>query len=84
LSAAVLPERLEPPLRVLIEIVDNHAFFSTPLVKMRAHVSARRNLRCRSRGIAVLNAALYASGILARGSAEYPRYVYQEASDGSQ
>jgi D-threo-aldose 1-dehydrogenase len=34
-----------------------------------------------SRGIAVLNAAPYASGVLAKGSAAYPRYVYQEASD---
>ncbi len=34
-----------------------------------------------SRGIAVLNAAPYASGVLAKGSNEYRRYVYQEASD---
>ncbi len=34
----------------------------------------------RSRGIAVLNAAPYASGVLAKGSNAYPRYVYQEAS----
>ena len=33
-----------------------------------------------SRGIAVLNAAPYAGGVLAKGSSEYPRYVYQEAS----
>jgi D-threo-aldose 1-dehydrogenase len=32
------------------------------------------------RGIAVLNAAPYASGVLAKGSAAYPRYAYQEAS----
>jgi D-threo-aldose 1-dehydrogenase len=32
------------------------------------------------RGIAVLNAAPYASGILAKGSASHKRYVYQEAS----
>jgi D-threo-aldose 1-dehydrogenase len=32
------------------------------------------------RGIAVLNAAPYGSGILAKGSADYPRYVYQAAS----
>jgi D-threo-aldose 1-dehydrogenase len=31
------------------------------------------------RGVAVLNAAPYGSGILAKGSATYPRYVYQEA-----
>jgi D-threo-aldose 1-dehydrogenase len=34
-----------------------------------------------SRGIAVLNAAPYASGVLAKGSSAYPRYAYQEASD---
>jgi D-threo-aldose 1-dehydrogenase len=35
----------------------------------------------RARGIAVLNAAPYASGVLAKGTTAYPRYVYQEASD---
>jgi D-threo-aldose 1-dehydrogenase len=34
----------------------------------------------RSKGIAVLNAAPYAGGVLAKGSSAYPRYVYQEAS----
>ena len=34
-----------------------------------------------SRGIAVFNAAPYAGGVIAKGSAEYPRYVYQQASD---
>ncbi|MGO4871102.1 MAG: aldo/keto reductase [Roseiarcus sp.] len=33
-----------------------------------------------SRGVAVLNAAPYAGGVLAKGSSEFPRYVYQEAS----
>ena len=33
------------------------------------------------KGIAVLNAAAYAAGVLAKGSAEYPRYVYNEASE---
>lgn len=33
------------------------------------------------KGIAVLNAAPYASGVLAKGSATYHRYVYQEATD---
>ncbi|HLY00842.1 MAG TPA: aldo/keto reductase, partial [Roseiarcus sp.] len=33
------------------------------------------------RGIAVLNAAPYASGVLAKGSTAYPRYAYQEASE---
>jgi D-threo-aldose 1-dehydrogenase len=34
-----------------------------------------------AKGIAVLNAAPYAGGVLAKGSDTYPRYVYQEASD---
>jgi D-threo-aldose 1-dehydrogenase len=34
----------------------------------------------RSKGIAVLNAAPYASGVLAKGSGSYQRYVYQEAT----
>jgi D-threo-aldose 1-dehydrogenase len=33
------------------------------------------------KGIAVLNAAPYAGGVLAKGAGEYHRYVYQEASD---
>src|SRR5262249_54209953 len=33
-----------------------------------------------SKGIAVLNAAPYAGGVLAKGSESFPRYVYQEAS----
>jgi D-threo-aldose 1-dehydrogenase len=33
-----------------------------------------------AKGIAILNAAPYAGGVLAKGSREYPRYVYQEAS----
>jgi D-threo-aldose 1-dehydrogenase len=33
------------------------------------------------RGIAVLNAAPYAGGALAKGSGSYRRYVYQEATD---
>ncbi len=35
----------------------------------------------KTRGIAVLNAAPYGSGVLAKGSSAYPRYVYQQASD---
>ena len=34
-----------------------------------------------AKGIAVLNAAPYASGVLAKGSTAYPRYAYQEASE---
>jgi D-threo-aldose 1-dehydrogenase len=32
------------------------------------------------RGIAILNAAPYSGGVLAKGSAAHPRYVYQDAS----
>jgi D-threo-aldose 1-dehydrogenase len=38
---------------------------------------------CAARGIAVLNAAPYASGVLAKGVAAYPRYVYQEANEAA-
>jgi D-threo-aldose 1-dehydrogenase len=34
-----------------------------------------------ARGMAVLNAAPYAGGVLAKGSEAYARYAYQEASD---
>jgi len=34
-----------------------------------------------AKGIAVMNAAPYASGILAKGSRAYPRYAYHEAND---
>ena len=34
----------------------------------------------RERGISVLNAAPYAGGALAKGAADFPRYVYQEAN----
>jgi D-threo-aldose 1-dehydrogenase len=33
-----------------------------------------------SKGIAILNAAPYSGGVLAKGSASFRRYVYQEAS----
>lgn len=33
------------------------------------------------KGITVLNAAPYAGGVFAKGSAEHPRYVYQKATD---
>ncbi len=33
------------------------------------------------KGIAVLNAAPYSSGVLAKGADAYPRYVYQEATE---
>ena len=36
----------------------------------------------RQRGLAVLNAAPYGSGILAKGPAQYPRYAYKTADSG--
>lgn len=36
-----------------------------------------------ARGIAILNAAPYAGGVLAKGSAEMPRVTYQEANEGA-
>ena len=36
---------------------------------------------CIGKGIAVLNAAPYASGVLAKGSKTYKRYAYREASE---
>ncbi|MEX0853290.1 MAG: aldo/keto reductase [Bauldia sp.] len=36
-----------------------------------------------SKGMAVLNAAPYAGGVFAKGSASYARYVYQEASEAA-
>jgi D-threo-aldose 1-dehydrogenase len=38
---------------------------------------------CATRGVAVLNAAPYAGGVLAKGSAAFHRYVYQEASEAA-
>jgi D-threo-aldose 1-dehydrogenase len=35
----------------------------------------------KDRGMVVMNAAPYGSGILAKGSAAYPRYAYQQAPD---
>ena len=35
----------------------------------------------RSRGITIFNAAPYAGGVLAKGASQYPRYVYEEASE---
>ncbi|MGH2345660.1 MAG: aldo/keto reductase, partial [Chloroflexota bacterium] len=35
---------------------------------------------CRRHGVAVVNAAPYGSGMLAKGPSSYPRYAYQDAS----
>ncbi len=37
----------------------------------------------KAKGIAVMNAAPYASGVLAKGSVAYPRYAYQQANDAA-
>lgn len=47
---------------------------------LNRNADAMMNL-ARDRGISVLNAAPYAGGVLAKGASEYPRYVYQEASE---
>lgn len=36
---------------------------------------------CHQRGIVMVNAAPYGSGMLAKGPGEYPRYMYRDASD---
>lgn len=36
---------------------------------------------CQQHGVAAINAAPYGSGILARGSSAYPRYMYRQASE---
>ena len=36
-----------------------------------------------AKGIAVMNAAPYASGVLAKGSVAYPHYAYQQADDAA-
>ncbi len=56
------------------------------LITHNRHTLVNRNAEemielARSRDISVLNAAPYAGGVLAKGSSEHPRYVYQEASD---
>ncbi len=38
---------------------------------------------CGLKGIAVLNAAPYAGGVLAKGTADFPRYVYQQAGEAA-
>jgi len=35
----------------------------------------------KARGVVIMNAAPYAGGVLAKGTIEHPRYVYQEAND---
>lgn len=44
------------------------------------HADSMMNL-AQSRGMSILNAAPFASGSLAKGSAACPRYVYQDATD---
>lgn len=38
--------------------------------------------RCAAEGIAMVNAAPYGSGILAKGPSQYPRYMYKDAPAG--
>ena len=73
------------PIDLLIRYVETDAFdavlthnrytllsrIAEPLIRIAA-----------PRGMAVVNAAPYASGILAKGAVRYPRYVYREAPTG--
>jgi D-threo-aldose 1-dehydrogenase len=69
---------------IMMPILKNWAFDA--LITHNRFMLTNRNAEpmielARERGIAVLNAAPYAGGVLAKGTAEHPRYVYQEASD---
>lgn len=71
------------PMDVMMPILRNWDFDA--LITHNRLTLANRNAEpmiafARSKGIAVLNAAPYASGVLAKGSSSYPRYVYQKAS----
>ncbi len=44
------------------------------------HAEAMMDLACK-KGTAILNAAPYSGGVFAKGTADHPRYVYQEASE---
>jgi D-threo-aldose 1-dehydrogenase len=61
----------------LFEVVITHNRYTL------LNVSAEPLLdRCRALGVAVVNAAPYGSGILAKGPSRYPRYAYQDAPPG--
>ena len=67
-------------LRVMMPILKNWEFDA--LITHNRFTLINRNAEymiayAHAQGIAVLNAAPYNSGILAKGAAEYPRFVYQ-------
>ena len=71
------------PVAVMMPIL--RAFHFDALITHNRFTLANRNAEpiiefAHSRGIAVLNAAPYASGVLAKGSSAYARYAYQEAT----
>jgi D-threo-aldose 1-dehydrogenase len=71
------------PVNVMMPILRDWDFDA--LITHNRFTLANRNAEAmiafaRSKGTAVLNAAPYASGVLAKGSSSYPRYVYQNAS----
>ncbi len=71
------------PVAVMMPIL--RAFDFDALITHNRFTLANRNAEpmiefAHSRGIAVLNAAPYASGVLAKGSSAYARYAYQEAT----
>jgi D-threo-aldose 1-dehydrogenase len=68
---------------IMLPILKNWDFDA--LITHNRFTLANRNAEemmdyAQSRGIAVLNAAPYCGGVLAKGSATHKRYVYQEAS----
>jgi D-threo-aldose 1-dehydrogenase len=71
------------PIDVLIRYVETGSFEAviTHNRYTLLHQGAARLFDVAGRaGVAVLNAAPYASGLLAKGPAAYPRYAYQDAS----
>jgi D-threo-aldose 1-dehydrogenase len=71
------------PVAVMIPLLREFDFDA--LITHNRFTLANRNAEpmiafANAKGIAVLNAAPYASGVLAKGSGAYARYVYQEAS----
>jgi D-threo-aldose 1-dehydrogenase len=72
------------PVNVMLPLLRDWSFDA--MITHNRFTLANRNAEAmisfaHSKGIAVLNAAPYAGGVLAKGSDSYPRYVYQEASD---
>jgi D-threo-aldose 1-dehydrogenase len=71
------------PIALMIRYVETGAFAAAISHNRFTLLNAAANPlwdTCRRHGVAAVNAAPYASGILAKGPSAYPRYVYREAS----